>query len=240
MTDNLHNNPPEPAEVFQERIANWFDDIAKLGPVTDANASAYADTIRFGGVLVKEIDTQRDSEKRPHLEAGRQVDATYKPLIDDVKKKADDLKAPLLKFQQAKKAEADRIAREAAEIARKAEEDARRAQEEAETEEDPFLAATAEVVDPEAALAAARTAEAQALAAKRIQATSPAFKALSTRSIRKANVRDPAALAGHYIAKGNTDLLQLLERLANADIRHAKGAPVELPGVEVFEEEVLQ
>ena len=41
----------------------------------------------------------------------------------------------------------------------------------------------------------------------------------------------------HYLNSG--DLRATLEKLANADIRHAKGAAIEIPGVEIVEERVL-
>ena len=234
MADALHNNPPEPIELLKEKLAIYKEGAEAFGPVTEANAQEYRDHIGYGVKLTKEIDTQRDVEKRPHLEAGRAVDAAYKPLLETTESVQKRLKAALQAFIVEREREAKRIADEAARKLREAEEAARQA---AEPEEDPFLAATAPVVDVKAAYVEAKVAEGQALAAGRVGSAAGGFNATSLRTKRSAKVTDWHKLAAHYI--GNGELRACLQKLADADVRHAKGAPIEIPGVEIVEERVL-
>lgn len=92
--------------------------------------AARAQTLRSAlTTLSGKADKARTAEKEPHLQAGRDVDAKWQPLVKLAKEGADDLRTALgawedLKREAARKAqaEADRIAREHAEAARKAEE----------------------------------------------------------------------------------------------------------------------
>lgn len=229
-----HNNPPEPIETLKEKLALYREGAEAFGPVTEANAQEYRDHIGYGVKLSKEIDTQRESEKKPHLEAGRLVDAAYKPLLETVEATQKKLKVPLQAFVVAREQEARRAADEAR---RKLEEAERLAAKQAEPEEDPFLAATAVPVDLGAAVAEAKVAELQFSAASRVSSAAGGFSATSLRTKRSAKVMDWSKLAAHYIANG--ELRACLQKLADADIRHAKGAAIELPGVEIVEERVL-
>jgi hypothetical protein len=83
----------------------------------------------------------------------------------------------------------------------------------------------------------AKIAEGQALAASRVSSAAGGFAATSLKTKRSAKVTDWQKLAMHYLSSG--DLRATLEKLANADIRHAKGAAIEIPGVEIVEERVL-
>lgn len=112
----------EPHEAIQaeindllERYKGWLATLPNGidDESSDAKANRYA--IEIGALKKKAEDTHR-SEKAPHLEAGKLVDASWKPVIAS----ADDAKravlAPTLEYRQ-KRAEAERQAREA-EIAR--------------------------------------------------------------------------------------------------------------------------
>lgn len=228
-----HNNPPSPVEIFQARIANYHSEANALGPVTEDNAQIYRDSIGLGGKLAKEIDQQRDSEKRPHLEAGRKIDATYKPLVET----AETIQKKLRKTLEAYVVAREREAQKAAEEARRAEEAARQEAEAQVEEDDPFLAATASTVDVKAAEAERKAAEAAALASSRVSSAAGGFAAAGLKTIRKAKVTDWAKLAMHYLDAH--DVKTALEKLANQEIRGAKGRPVEIPGVEIVEERVL-
>lgn len=228
-----HNNPPEPIDLLSEKLALFKAGAVAFGPIDDNNAQECRDHVGYGVKLAKEIDGQRDSEKRPHLEAGRAVDAAYKPLLEAVDDIQKALKTRLQAFIVARENEARRVAEEARRVALEAE----RAAREAEAEEDAFLAATAPSVDVEAAVMDAKVADAQVLAASRVSSAAGGFAATSLRTKRSAKVTDWAALAAHYL--GTNEVRDLLERMANADLRHAKGAPISIPGVEVVEERVL-
>lgn len=233
-----HNNPPSPVEAFKETILRFKADAAKFEEVNDANAQEMRDHIGYGGKLAKEIDSKRDEEKRPHLEAGRQIDNAYKPLVSECDDVVKAMKRKLAAWMDAREREARAKAEEAARKLREAEEAARKAQE-PEEEDDPFLAATAGATehDVKATHAEAKTAQAEAMAAGRVSSAAGGFKAAGLKTVRKAKVTDWSALAAHYVETFEVRLL--LEKLANADIRHAKGAAVQIPGVEIVEERVL-
>lgn len=234
-TNRLHNNPPAPVELFREELARFLADAEAFGEVSDANAQMIRDHIGYGGKLARDIDAKRDEEKRPHLEAGRAIDAAYKPLVTGCEEGVKALKRKLAAFLDAREREARRLAEEKARALREAEEAARQA--EAEPEDDPFLAATAPTVDLVAVHAEAKLAEVQALAAGRVSSAAGGFSAAGLKTVRKARITDWGALAAHYLASG--ELRACLEKLANADIRHAKGADIAIPGVEIVTERVL-
>lgn len=235
MPADMGHNLPSHAEAFKEVLARFKADAESFQTVDDANAQFIRDHIGYGGKLAKEIDAKRDDEKRPHLEAGRVIDATYKPLITECDDVVKVMKRKLAAFLDAREREAKRVADEKARALREAEEAARKA--EAEPEDDPFLAATAPEVDVKAAHAEAKLAEGQALAAGRVSSAAGGFVAAGLKTKRSAKVTDWQKLAMHYL--GNADLRATLEKLANADIRHAKGADIAIPGVEIVEERVL-
>lgn len=233
--DMGHNNPPEPIDALKEKLALYKEGAEAFGPVTEANAQEYRDHIGYGVKLANEIDKQREVSKKPHLDAGRAVDAAYKPLLETVEATQKRLKAPLQAFIVEREKQAKRIADEKAKALRDAEEAARKAAEE--PEDDPFLAATAPTVDLAAAKVEAKVAELQVSAASRVSSAAGGFSATSLKTVRKAHITDYGALIAHYAT--HADMRALAERLVNADIRHAKGAPVSFPGVEIVEERVL-
>lgn len=237
MTDRLHNNPPEPIVLLKEKLALYQEGAAAFGPVTEANAQEYRDHIGYGVKLAKEIDGQRDAEKRPHLEAGRAVDAAYKPMLETVEATQKALKKPLEAFAIAREKEAQRIAAEARRKLEEAERAAAEAAKDAEEEDDPFLSATAPVVDVKAVVAEAKVAELQVMTASRISSAAGGFAATSLKTKRSAKVTHYATLIAHYA--GRNEMKELALKLANADIRHAKGEAIEIPGVEIVEERVL-
>ncbi len=237
MTDLLHNNPPVGIDLFKERFDAFIKEAGEVQTVDEGNASQVRDVIGSGSELAKEIEKQRKGDKQPHLDASRAIDAAYRPVTDEVSSAVKQLKGLLGKFL----ADQERIARD------KAQEEARKLREAEEAaeqvEDDPFLAATADVSEAASditlATEKARLAEMEAKAASRIPSETGGFRATGLKTKRVAVVTDAAALAQHYVERGNTDLIALLERLANADVRHAKGGPVNLPGVLVEEERVL-
>jgi len=235
MPADMGHNSGSHVEGFKETLARFKADAEQYTEVTEANAQFIRDHIGYGGKLAKEIDSQRDAEKRPHLEAGRQIDGAYKPLIEACDDVVKAMKRKLAAFLDAREREAKRIADEARRKLEEAERLAAKAQEE--PEDDPFLAATAPVVDVKAAHVEAKVAEGQALAASRVSSAAGGFAATSLKTKRSAKVTDWSALAAHYINNG--ELRATLQKLADADIRHAKGAEISIPGVEILTERVL-
>ena len=224
----LHNNPPSAAELFADEIESLKARIAAFPPITEANAGEARDLIGLAKKLAKDIDAKRDEEKRPHLEAGRAIDATYKPLVDA----ANTAPAPLSKALLDHINEQKRLAAEAAEKARRmAEEEAKRA---AALADDPILGE--DVV--EAAKLAEQKAEVAAASVKTANTVkgSEGFRAAGVRVTYKAKVTDWPALVAHFAM--HPDVQAAAEKAANAMIRSTKGT-IAIPGVEVIEVESL-
>ncbi len=106
-----HNAPPEPIGAF-DAMARHIDDLVDLAAscltgepiITKPQADAVDELLADIKKAYKDADTARDAEKRPHLEAGREVDALWKPLLnkaDIAKKTAQDALTPYRLAQQA-------------------------------------------------------------------------------------------------------------------------------------------
>lgn len=241
MSEIGHNNPPEPIVSFKERLAIREKAALELGDVSEANAQTYRDEIGLALTLKQEVEAQHSKEKRPLLDASRQVDQTYFPVRDS----ADGIKVRLQKkldaWIKARKAEADRKAADAAKALREAEEAKRKAAEAQEEDEQPsaFLMATAEPLPDTRQLEAdAKFAASQAAAATRVTSGAGGFSAYSVRTKPKvAKITDPVALASHYAKANNGELLACLQKIANADIRKAGKVEIVLPGCEQVEQD---
>lgn len=239
--ENLgHNNPPENAVLFKEKLATYQADAEAVTEITDENVSEVNDTNEYGKRLFKEIEKVRKDEKQPHLDAGKAVDATYNPIRDEVKTAQTSVQKKLSAFLAERERKAQVEAARKAEELRKAEEARLRAEaEKIKEEEDPFLAATAEntpVVDTVKIEAEAKQAEEAALAARRVESSHVGVRAAGLKTKRTAIVKDPAKVCTFYLSQNKPELLELLTRLVNADLR----AKNELPeGVEIKEERSL-
>ena len=235
MPADMGHNLGDHVEGYKETLARFKADADKYAEVTEDNAQFIRDHIGYGNKLANEIDSTRDELKRPHLEAGRKIDGAYKPLIETCDDIVKAMKRKLAAFLDAREREAKRIAEEAKRKLEEAERLAAKAAEE--PEEDAFLAATAPTVDLVAAHVEAKVAEGQAFAASRVSSAAGGFAATSLRTKRSAKVTDWSALAAHYLNRG--EVRAVLEQLANSDIRHSKGAEIDIPGVEIVTERVL-
>lgn len=129
-----HNNPPADA-AFSLEIDSLFsllsDTLAGGEVATDEQDAAIdqiLDDFRKAG---KDAEKTRKDEKEPHLEAGRAVDAKWKPIIDKAERGAKACKDALTPYRTAKQKAKDEAARKASEeaeaIARAAQEALREA-----------------------------------------------------------------------------------------------------------------
>lgn len=104
--------------------------VASYKAIESDEEAARGQTLRSALTAISgKADKARTAEKEPHLQASRDVDARWQPLIKSAKEGADTIRTALgrwedLKRESARKAQAetDRIAREHAEAVRKAEE----------------------------------------------------------------------------------------------------------------------
>ena len=224
----LSNNPPEAAELFAEEIASLKERSEAFGQITDDNAGAARDLIGLAKKLSKDIDAKRKEEKEPHLTAGKQIDGVYMPLSKDAKASTTSVEQALLTYvtKQRRKAEEARL-----EAERKAAEEAARAKA---LEDDELLrddaAEAAKQAETEAKLVAAETKMAGSVKG------SEGFRAASIRTTYKAEPFDNLKMVQHYAL--HPDVVAAAEKVANADIRAAKGQ-IEIPGVKVREVEAL-
>lgn len=242
----LSNNPPTDAEIYAEKVAAYEAAAAEFAVITDDNAARANDHATFGQKIAKEIEDTRKREKEPHLEAGRAVDAAYSPLVS----KADAIRKAIAdaiqKHLKAKKAEAERIAREKAEAARKIEEEARAkaaAEAAAAAPQDDvfaeFMAATAPAPEEvETAKAEAAEAVKAVAAAARVDSASGWANSVGIRKAQKvAQITDLAAAAAFYAGRQSPELEAVILKIANAEIRAAKGAAVNIPGILAVEKD---
>lgn len=123
----IGDNAPTPFDLLSEQIenlrveaGNWLDG---AGVTTEADAENVSKLLDLTRKAQKEADSARVTEKKPHDDAAKAVQAKWKPLIDrcdiitDTAKKA---LTPYLRRVEAAKQEAARIAREEAEAAERA------------------------------------------------------------------------------------------------------------------------
>jgi hypothetical protein len=121
--------------------------------------------------LRKRADAERETEKRPHIEAGRKVDAKYKPAIDCADTAAGKLRDALTVYMRAE--EEKRTAAMAAEMAARAKQ----------MRDDPIAALTSEP-EPE-------------LAPVKVQAGGQRGRKTGLRSVTRYVITDYAAALAH-------------------------------------------
>lgn len=190
--------------------------------LNEGSAAATRDLIAEGVNLLKRIEDRRKTQKKPHLDAGNEIDAAHEALASPVKRACDALKAMVSKYLQA--IEAQRRAEAA-----KAEEAARKAAEAAKADDDPFAR-----FDAEAAAEAAR--DAARIAAKPVNLQGrEAERAASLRTYYLVEVTDAPALVQHFAE--SQVLIDAAKGLAQSLIRASKGKNVtNIPGIKIIED----
>lgn len=221
------NNPPEPTpfELITERIADLYQtalDFCDGEPIADQQmADTIGKLMADIGAAEKEAETLRVEEKEPHLKAGRDVDAKFKPWSTKTKAGKDACASLLTPWRvevQRQKAEAAALVAAAAEAARQEAEAAMRASR-------GDLAAR---VDAEELLEHSRTVEKQAK-----RADKAATSGTGLRVSFVANLVSLDEALEHYYSTKNESFEELVRGLAAADVRMGKRT---IPGFEVVEE----
>jgi len=130
------NNPPEPtpyrADVVEQHAAKANEFLDAAGDWLDLKeieseeqAGQLVDFLDGLRKRFKLADDDRKADKKPHDDAGKDVQAAYTPILDKIKKAGDRVKpmqsAWLLKVEAERKAEAERKQAEARRIAEEAE-----------------------------------------------------------------------------------------------------------------------
>lgn len=210
--DNSQNLAPHEAieaqiNELEDNWRRWFKSLRNGISNDDEDAKSDNYAKKLAELKTKAEDT-RTTEKKPHLEAGRQIDATWKPIVD----KADAVKkavlAPTLQYRKDK---ADRIRREReAEIERQREENRKAAE-------------------------AARAANPDVKAAPVAPVILPPAPKTGLRKVKVVQIHDLAALAAKIAALGtpHPDFLEVCTKIA----RKWLDAGVEVPGATLEIEE---
>ena len=229
MTNNLHNNPPSDAQIFQDRLASLTAQIAEVTEVKDDEQEKIAaDLVNVARDLAKEADAKRAELKAPILAEGREIDGAFKPIVDGAKDATKPLRVLMAAHIREKQ-------RKALEEERKAREEAERKAAEAEVLGDDDL--VGEIVKEEAIEAQTAAAVAGINTKKAGQAKPTGGRAMSVRKTYGVTVTDSAALVEHF--KKTQAVIDLCAELATRQVRAMKG-DIELPGIEITTTESVQ
>lgn len=110
-----HNNPPQDeAEILKGQIDAASANMADYAEIRDDTGAAKAQSLRSRLLeLSGTADKRRETEKAPHLEAGKAVDAKWQPLVRAAKAAADTLRSAMSAYET-RKMQAEKVAAEAA------------------------------------------------------------------------------------------------------------------------------
>lgn len=240
-----HNNPPvlTPLEIHTANVEDlyaeagmWLDGAAIENQGQADEVTRLYDMLDKAG---KAADKQRAAEKKPHDDAAKAVQASWKPLVDKAERAAKAAKASLGRWMVA---EQQRMAREAEDARKVAEAEAERARAE-------HLAAAQSgdlgaMETAEQSIADAKAADRDAARAEKVKPLAKAegmTRALGLRTVWSAALADePNAaqlLAKHYWQTRNAEVVEFYLSLARRDV--TAGARL-IPGVNITSEQVAR
>ncbi len=229
-----HNNPPvDPFDAFDTHLGDLFLEARNFldgaGVNSEPEAEAVSKLLDMIRTAAKDADKARAAEKKPYDDAGKVIQAKWKPLLDRAELAVDTCKralGPWLRKQQ----EAAQAAAEAARL----EADAKAA-EAAEAMRATDVTDLAGREQAEALVEAAKLAERDAARAEKVrpQATGGA-RATTLRSYWRAELTDASAALRHYVATDPDAIKACLLGLAETDVRAGKRS---IPGVAAIEEQ---
>lgn len=211
----ISNNPPADA-TFGMHIDDLFSMLSNTlaGGTVDSDEKeaaidALMDDFRKAS---KDADKARAAEKKPHDDAGKAVQAKWKPVIDKADRGVTECKSALTPYR----IEKQRIADEAA----------RKAREEAEAKQAAAQAALQQSDDLESRFQAEQELE----QAKKLTAVANKIDRSATglRTSWEAELTDKTAALRHYLKTQPGEFEALIQTLADRD---ARGARPPVPGV---------
>lgn len=225
MSQIGHNSAAE-AEAQRAEItariaafAQGADVWAARPTLNDETAPRARDFIAGLKQLGKEADESRKLEKAPYLERGREIDAAWGRLTDQIATLLVDVERKLTAYLREQK----RRQEEAAAEARRQAEDARMAAALAEAERARAQAPSAQVeaqVRAEEARVRAETAERQAEARPvRVDSATGLARRAGLRTVYRVEVQDIRRAMLRYA--DHSEMRALIERLAGAEVRAA-------------------
>lgn len=214
------------------------EQVTSFDIVDDASFGHAGEALKALKGVQKRLETVRTAMKAPVLDAGRRIDAFFKAPTATLEQAERTIKGRVAAYQaeetrkrreaeEAARRERERLERERAEAARRdAEEKAGLSAEEREA------AAARDVLAPPAHVLPLPTPAPLAPA--------PRVAGVSTRTVVKARVVDVRKVA-HAAAHGDTDALALLavDTAALNRLVRELGTELSIPGIEVYEEQVV-
>lgn len=222
-----HNQPP-PEETFGMAIDDLYDEAKNFIDGTPIENQGQADAI---GKIVSELkqikkaaDAARADEKRPHDDAAKAVQAKWKPLLEKADRAIDAATKPLTAFlvrqEEERRAEAQRLAQAAQDAAIEAQKAQQAASSLDDAERADELAKEAAKLDS----AAKRTNKAKSNVAG-------VNRAIGLRTYWACTVTDFGALLA-YMKKARPDDLKAMlseyaQKQVNAGARHIPGVLIE-------------
>lgn len=217
-----HNNPPADAAMaihIDDLFALLSDTLAGGEVDDDAKESAIDALMDDFRKASKDADKERAAEKKPHDDAGKVVQAKWKPIIEKADRGVIACKEALTPYRTAKQKAKD--------------EAARKAREEAEAKERAAQEALRQSEDLEARFAA----EQQLEAASKLKAVANKIDRSATglRTNWEAEITDKGAALRFYLNQHPEAFLELIQTLADRD---ARGARPRVPGVIYHERKV--
>lgn len=221
-----------PIDAFTTDIDDLFDAAAQFldgEPISnEGQAEAVAKLLDDLRKARKGADDQRAVEKKPHDDAGKAVQALWKPLLDRCDLAVATAKSALAPYIAAKEAEQRAIADAARKEAERLADEARQASIAARGDD---LTAQATV---EAKLAAAEAAAKVANKADKAKANvAGGARAVSLRSSYRAEIENYVEFSRWAWVHRRADYEAMLIELANVEVRHG---PVNIPGLNIITE----
>lgn len=239
-----HNNPPaydpeilgdleKRTAEFLEVTQEWID----LDEIVDeSQAGLCTDQIDGLRKLWKEADGARKAAKKPHDDAGKEVQSAFNPILQKLKRAADALKP---------KVEAYTIERQKAEAAKLAEqeEEARKNREVAEAlaKEAAESGDINAQVEAEEQIKSATQAERDAAKgpSAKVKSTTGSGRTMSMRKVKEVEITNINTLFMHF--KDEPKVAELLKSLATAKVRSKGYDPEKDPigGIKVTERSAI-
>ena len=217
MNALLANAPAEPAILFAEEVDDLLQETRHFldgEPIAnDAQAEAVSSLLNRLRRVSKDADAARSTEKKPHDDAGKAVQARWKPILDKCElaaKTAKDALAPWLRqIENRQRTEADAARVEADRM--------RQIAAEAHASASGDLTARE---DAERLLKAASAAQSQADRAGKAKAhATGGERAIGLVDVFTPDLVDPLLAIRHYWAGCRADIEQCLIELARQDVR---------------------
>jgi hypothetical protein len=237
------NQPPPLRDILAENHAGLIAEIDPLAEranaapkdiAGDSDITAIGDIVVDARKLSRRLDQAREAEKRPHLEAGREIDGYFKAMVERVDRIAAVLQKRADDYQRARAEEARRAREAEARRIREEEERQRRIAEEEAARNRPVAAEKHQAKAEQAADRAAEVeASAQASAADLTRVRSETGTVASARTSWNFEITDYSAVPLEklrpYLARAD------VEKAIRSFVRVNKGAE-QLAGIRIFED----